>query len=175
MTLPSDNPFASPALTSSANLEQFQVSDKEVAARESFQAVIAGILFLLFLALWVPLLIATGATAPWFLQIFPALIVLSCLATVFNHHARARRAWQRLPVVLDESGLTAKFRHGKEWVPREIPWPSIRKVRFRKGIATVELADSTAELTADWSILGRTRIERLKKVLQHYTDQMAGE
>ncbi|MBA2114304.1 hypothetical protein [Bremerella alba] len=172
-----ENPFASPAGVSSKEYREFHVWDREVASREQYQAVFAGGLVLLFAGMWINLIIQAGFFMPGILigHGVLAFMTFSCIATVINHAFRAKRAWERFPLQLNDEGIRAKFEDGSKWTGLYFTWNEITKVTFAPRNRMVVSAVNGKEFVADLSLMGSRKWGPLRETLRFYSDSMAAE
>ena len=170
------NPFASPVDVSHQEHHAFHASEREAANQQNFQAIIAGILTVLigtmtgaFTAL-LSSLTTTGAIVTLVVMVF---MTVSCLATTLNHRFRAGRALQRLPLIISEEGIQARFEDGGAWNWRRIPWDQITNVRFKPRDQMVVTDTAGQESVADLSLMAAGRWGPLRSTLRYYSDWMA--
>ena len=177
MTEVPENPFASPAAVSANEFREFHVGDREVASREQFQAVFAGVLALFFGLMWISLIAQAGLFSPGVLIVHGvvAFMTFSCVATVVNHSVRARRAWQRFPLQLNDEGIRAKFEDGEKWTGLYFAWHEVAKVNFLPRNRMVVTVINGKEFIADLSLMSSRKWHPLKETLKYYSDFMAGE
>ncbi|RCS50592.1 hypothetical protein DTL42_10825 [Bremerella cremea] len=175
---PNENPFASPVEVSRSEHRIFQAHQREVVAKEIFQATIAAILSILLGLLTVAFVafasLLSGGGAVIVLVIM-LLMTLSCIATTINHWHRANRAKECFPLVIDEGGVQAKFEDGGTWNLRTIPWNQITNIRFAPRDRMVVTTTTGSESIADLRLLGGGRWKPLKATLAFYSDWMAPE
>lgn len=171
-----ENPFASPVDVSHQEHHTFHASDTEAANQQNFQAILAGMLAILlgtftgvFTAV-VSTFNTTGAMVTFGILLF---MTVSCLATTLNHRFRATRALQRLPLIIDEDGIHAKFEDGGAWNWRRIPWDQIVNVRFAPRDQMVVTETSRQESVADLRLMSAGRWGPLRSALRYYSDWMA--
>ncbi|QDU77364.1 hypothetical protein Pan97_44310 [Bremerella volcania] len=171
------NPFASPANVSTKEYREFHVEDREVASREQYQAVFAGGLVLLFAFMWISLAIEAGFFSPGVMigHGVLAFMTFSCVATVINHSVRARRAWERFPLQLNDEGIRAKFEDGGKWTGLYFAWNEVTKVTFAPRNRMVVTAINGKEFVADLSLMGSRKWHPLKETLKFYSDSMAAD
>lgn len=171
-----ENPFASPATISPKEYREFHVGDGEVVSREHYQAVFAGGLVLVFAAMWINLFIQAGFTSDVLIgHGVLAFMTFSCVATVINHSVRARRAWERFPLQLNDEGIRAKFEEGGKWTGLYFAWNEVKKVTFAPRNRMVVTAVNGKEFVADLSLMGTRKWRPLKETLKFYSDSMADE
>lgn len=168
-----ENPFASPALLSSDVRPELRVSEHEVVHRESVQAFLAALLFMLLAPLWLVVALGTPFLGMIPLHLVGGFMVLSSLATALNHRARAGRARQRLPLQISEEGIATRFQEGEEWIYREIPWSEVVNVRLQRRWKVVVTTRDARQWVADGSLLGTRRQAKLIAALKYYSDYMA--
>lgn len=176
MVASSENPFASPVDVSRSGHHVFHVTDREVAAKENFQAAIAAVLSILLGLATVQFVIVVGLFSfggAAFTLVIMLFMTLSCIATTINHWHRATRAKERFPLVIDEEGIQAKFDNGGAWIQQTIPWKNITNVRFAPRDRMVVTTTSRSETIADLRLLGGRRWGPLKETLTYYSDWMA--
>lgn len=178
MVEPSENPFASPVEVSRSDHCIFQAHQREIVAKEIFQATIAALLSILLGLLTVAFvafasLFGGGGTVV--ILVIMLLMTLSCVATTINHWNRANRAKERFPLVVDEGGIQAKFEDGGVWNLRTIPWNQITNIRFTPRDRMVVKTTTGSESIADLRLLGGSRWKPLKAALAFYSDWMAPE
>ncbi|PQO28028.1 hypothetical protein C5Y96_16770 [Blastopirellula marina] len=169
------NPFASPAAVSAKEFREFHVWDREVVSREQYQAVFAGGLVLVFAAMWINLIVQAGFFNSDVLigHGVLAFMTFSCVATVVNHTVRARHAWQRFPLQLNDEGIRAKFEDGDKWTGLYFAWDEVAKVTFAPRNRMVVTTINGKEFVADLSLMGSRKWHPLKETLKFYSDDMA--
>ncbi len=178
MVEPIENPFASPVDVSRSEHLVFHAPDRDIAAKENFQAAIAAVLSVLLGMATVQFVILVGLVSVGGGAITLGIMVfmtLSCIATTINHWHRAKRAKQRFPLVIDEDGIQAKFDDSGAWIQRTIPWNEITNVRFVPRDRMVVTTIAGQEAFADLRLLGARRWGPLKETLTYYSDWMAEE
>ncbi|MEW4452861.1 hypothetical protein AB1L30_09310 [Bremerella sp. JC817] len=170
-----ENPFASPATVAAKEYREFYVLDHEIATRENFQLLVAAILVVLFSTIWGSFAFYTSATlsGEWIGNALLAFMTFSCVATVMNHWMRARRGWQRFPLVIDVDGIHGKFEEGGDWKPRRFRWNEVVSVKFvPRNRMVVSTLDGAAH-TADLSLVRSGKWHQLRETLKFYSDSMA--
>jgi len=167
------NPFESPVETPAKEFYEYRVSDKQIASREVYQAFVAGAFTLFFLVVWAYFHSFPGGP-PLPVDIVLVILSLSSAATTLNHRMRAKRAYQHLPLEIDERGICGKVEHKNEWDLREFPWEIIQSVQVDGSKIKVTTRDSQVHII-DARILRSTRIRMIEKTIAHYTDRMHEE
>lgn len=178
MADPNENPFASPADVSRSERLVFHVTDREIVAKENFQAGIAAVLSVMLGLATVQFVIAVGLVSFGGAMITLGILTfmtLSCIATTINHWTRAKRAQQRFPLMIDDDGIQAKFEDDGAWVLRTMPWTEIINVRFAPRDKMIVTSTNKQESVADLRLLGGRRWAPLKETLMYYSDWMAVE
>ncbi|PQO33908.1 hypothetical protein [Blastopirellula marina] len=171
-----ENPFASPVDVSRSGHQVFQATDREIAAKENFQAAIAAALSILLGLATVQFVVLVGLFSfggAAFTLVIMIFMTLSCIATTINHWHRAKRAQERFPLVIDEEGIQAKFDNGGAWLQQTISWKEIASVRFEPRDRMVITTTSGQASIADLRLLGGRRWRPLKETLTYYSDWMA--
>lgn len=170
-----ENPFASPVAVTASGYREFHIGDREIASREQFQAIFAGVLAFFFALMWISLISQAGffSSGVWVVHGVIAFMTFSGVATVINHSVRAKRAWERFPLQLNDEGIRAKFEDGRKWTGLYFAWHEVAKVNFAPRNRMVVTSINGNEFVADLSLMGSRKWHPLKETLRFYSDAMA--